>query len=132
MRTSIAMLMTLVESTYLFYMFYFYKTRHVIGHAKYDQATQQLGRMFVHDTGQYENKVCLFGKLVAILAVACAFLRLWLVATQRAAEHPTTMQLVTLSCSFVCAVAAFHMNLTAFVYILPLLAAELLWVCLLR
>ena len=130
MNARLMTLVTFVESAYLLFMFFLYKTRYVIGQARYEQETQQLGRMFMHDTGQYENKVCLFGKFVAVLAIACAFVRLRMVATQQpSSEHARAMQILTVLFCGACAAAAFHMNLTAFVYILPLLVAELLWVC---
>ena len=132
-------------------MFFIYRTRYVIGQATYDQETQQLGRMFIHDTakdveshdsgsnaengrwfvrdtGKHENKVCLFGKIVAMCAIVCAFIRLYVVSSS---EHASYIKATTIFFSLVCAVAAFNMNLTAFIYIVPLLVVELLWVCML-
>ena len=131
-QASRAAILTLVECAYLFYMFFFFKTRYALGQARYEQDTQRLGRMFVHDTGHYENKVCAFGKMVALVAIALAVGRFHYATAERAGAHATTMQIGTLLCGGVCAVAAFHMNLTAFVYILPLLVAEVGWVYLLE
>jgi hypothetical protein len=122
-------LATCVESAYLLFMFFVYKTRYVVGKARYEHTTQQLGRLFVHDTGEYENKVCLFGKVVAVLAIVGAFVRLRMLATEPPSRgRVRAVQLMTVLWSGACAAAAFHMNLTAFVYILPLLVAEMFWV----
>ena len=101
---------------YLLYMFVVFKTTYSFGTAAFDKATQALGPLFVHDTGEYENKVCLFGKVVACVAVIVWSIRG--ILGQR-----TTLPVVIFDA--VCLFLAYMMNLNAFVYILPLVFSEL-------
>ena len=128
-----AVVITLVESVYLIFMFFLYKTRYTLSSARYDQSTQQLGWLFVHDTGNYENKVCLFGKIAALIVLVGAWVRLrWATADAVDGRWRTAMQWATLLCSTVGAGAAYHMNRTVFVYLLPLLVVESYWLWMLE
>jgi len=110
-------IITVIESVYLLYMFVFFKTKYSLGAAAFDKATQALGPLFVHDTGQYENKVCLFGKVLACVAV--------IVWSLRGIMRGRTVAAATLIFDALCLLLAYAMNLNAFVYILPLVFSEL-------
>lgn len=108
-------IITVIESVYLLYMFVVFKTTYSFGTATLDKATQALGPLFVHDTGQYENKVCLFGKIMACVAVIIWSVRG--IMGRRAAW-------ATVIFDAVCFILAYMMNLNAFVYVLPLVFSE--------
>lgn len=108
-------IITVIGSVYLLYMFMLFKTNYSFGTAAFDKATQALGPVFVHDTGEYENKVCLFGKIMACLAVI-----IWAVRGimgRRAVIPAVIFDVVSLF-------LAYMMNLNAFVYVLPLVFSE--------
>lgn len=115
--------LTLVESLYLLFMYFVYKTKYSYGQAMYDKETQRLGPMFVHDTGHYENKVCMFGKVMALIAVLLAAIRLYFMQ-QGNSRTNTTLLTTTLIFDAICIFLAYIMNFTAFVYLIPLLVAE--------
>ena len=52
---------TLFESLYLIYMYFFFKTKYNINTALLDKKIQNIGPFFVHNTGANENKICSFG-----------------------------------------------------------------------
>lgn len=109
-------IITAIESMYLLYMFVVFKTTYSFGTAVFDKTTQALGPLFVHDTGEYENKVCLFGK-----AMACVAVIVWSVRGimgRRAVIPAVIFDVVSLF-------LAYMMNLNAFVYVVPLVFSEL-------
>ena len=105
-------LVTILESLYLLYMFFVYKTNY--SYASLFEP-QVVDIVFVHDTGVYENKVCLFGKAMAILAIGLAFVR---------AYFQTPATLWTILFDGVCILLATLMNTNALLYILPLVLGE--------
>lgn len=113
-------ILTILESAYLFFMYFLYKTTYTFGKAKYDKETQSLGSLFVHDTNTYENKVCTFGKIMAVIAIGLAALRLYYVKT----TSTTTIIASTAVFGLICIFLAINMNFTAFVYISPLIFTE--------
>jgi hypothetical protein len=68
--------LTIFESLYLFYMYFIFKTNYSFNYAMFDKQINSMGSLFVHDTGRFENKICLFGKFMAIIAIILAFIRL--------------------------------------------------------
>ena len=68
---------TLIETTYLFYMYFLYKTNYSFNYAIFDKQIQSIGNFFVHDSKYYENKICMFGKYMAILAIILAWIRVY-------------------------------------------------------
>ena len=112
---------TFVEYVYLLFMYFLFKTSYSFSGASFEKETESLGAMFVHDTGHYENKVCPFGKIMAVVAVTFAISRAYII-------NPTnrnTLLYATLGFDTICLTLAYFMNLNAFVYILPLIAAEM-------
>jgi len=67
---------TIIESIYLIYMFFIYKTNISFNFALFDKQIQSWGSNFIHNSNKYENKICNFGKLLAIIAIILAFYRL--------------------------------------------------------
>jgi len=98
-------------------MFFLFKTNHSIKGAQYEQIINSHSPFFVHSTGTYENKVCVFGKVMAVVAIFLAFLRLR--ATKKVALYGT------IGFDVVCLSLAYLMNMNAFVYLIPLAIIEL-------
>ena len=114
------LLTTVAESLYLFYMYFLFETKYAFTSAILDKQTQLLGQMFVHNTGVKENKVCLFGKCMAIVAIGLAFFRVYATRTY----STNAIFYWTIVFDLLCVSLAFLMNLNAFVYILPLIVGE--------
>ena len=110
---------TLIESIYLIYMFFYFKTSYSFDLAIFDKETQNMGSYFIHDTGYNENKICKFGKFMAIVAIILAWLRVYYWNTNKD-------QLITYTIRFdaLCIFLALLMNMNAVVYILPLIISE--------
>ena len=77
-----------------------------------------MGSLFVHDTGRFENKICLFGKFMAIFAIILAFIRLF-------SNNTPSLYYKTLIFDIICLLLAFIMNLNALVYIIPIILCEI-------
>jgi hypothetical protein len=110
---------TLIESIYLIYMFFFFKTNYSFNLAIFNKETQNMGSFFVHDTGYNENKICKFGKYMAIFAIILAWLRVYYWNTNRDCIITNTIRFDVL-----CVILALLMNMNAVVYILPLIISE--------
>ena len=108
---------TYFESTYLIYMFFLFKTRYSFDFAIFDKEVQSINPFFIHNTGFYENKICSFGKIMAIIAVILAYLRVY---------NRNNKNVVTYTIGFdvICITLALLMNFNAVVYILPLILTE--------
>jgi hypothetical protein len=83
----------------------------------FDKQINSMGSLFVHDTGRLENKICLFGKFMAIIAIVLAFIRL-------SSNDKPSLFYITLIFDIVCLVLASLMNLNALVYIIPIILTE--------
>jgi len=115
-------LLTILESVYLLYMFFVFKTKHEFSLAPLDRATQSLGSMFVHSTGVYENKVCLFGKYMAIFAILFFVFRTY--CLRRFPNMKSTLLWSTIVLDMIYVLLAFFMNWNVLLYVLPLLLVE--------
>jgi hypothetical protein len=102
-------------------MYFIYKTNYSFNLALYDKQIQTLGDFFIHDSGHYGNKICTFGKYVAILAIILAWIRLYYLNIN---PNNKTIYNYTIGFDFICILLALLMNLNAFVYIIPLLFTE--------
>ena len=114
---------TFLESVYLLYMYFLFKTKYTFTGASFEKETESLGQMFVHNTGEYENKVCTFGKIMAILAVILATFRAQALFTSP--TYKKSIIVATIVFDALCVYLAYMMNLNAFVYIVPLIFAEI-------
>ena len=114
-------IVTLIESLYLLFMYILFQTKYSVGQAYLEKDVQALGHFFVHDTGRYENKVCPFGKVMAVIAVALATIRLYFFNS----KHKNTLFYTTLGFDLTCLSLAYVMNLNAFVYVLPIVFGEI-------
>jgi len=112
-------IITIIESAYLFYMYFLFKTKYNISTAILDKAVNKLGPFFAHKSQCYCNKVCGFGKVMAIVSIILAFVRLDYL------NNPDVI-LYTLGYGLTCLLLAFLMNTDAFIYLLPLLVTELI------
>lgn len=107
--------LTILESVYLFYMFFLFKTKQTFGPSLLD--LQSHSSFFIHDTGAFENKVCLFGKVIAVIAILLAL-------TRAVINNKSYAFKGTIAFDFVCIIMAAFMNLNAFIYIIPLILTE--------
>ena len=115
-------IITILEATYLFYMYFIFKTNYSFNSAIFNTQVQDLGYFFIHDSNVYENKICGLGKILAIVAIILAFIRLNLIKNNYNKE--SIFYRTILFCS-ICLVLAFIMNMNAFIYILPIVVCEL-------
>lgn len=113
------LIITCLESIYLFYMYFLFKTKYNISTAVLDKAVNKLGPFFVHNTPCYCNKICPFGKFMAIVSILLGFIRL------KYLDNPTTV-IYSLVYGFTCLLTAFLMNMNAFIYLIPLVITELI------
>jgi hypothetical protein len=113
-------LVTILQSLYLLYMYFFFKTTYTFSGAHYERAVQEMGGMFVHDTGVYQNKVCQFGKIMA-----CIVIFIWQIRANVPSDYKKYMVYFSLGFDLLCLVLAYIMNLNALVYILPLIVGEI-------
>ena len=111
-------IITLVESVYLFYMYFLFKTNISFSSAIFDRDIQNSGSFFIHDTNTYENKICGFGKIMAIIAIILAFLRINYIKSDSIIYKTIIFDLICLS-------LALLMNLNAFIYVIPILICEI-------
>jgi hypothetical protein len=109
---------TFLESTYLFYMFFYFKTTYSFDFAIFDKEVQSINPFFIHDTNDYQNKICGFGRLMAIIAIILAQVRIY---------NKDNKNIIPYIIGFdvFCIVLALLMNFNAVVYILPLIASEI-------
>lgn len=114
-------IVTIIESLFLVYMYFFFKTSLSFDSAIFEKKIQSLGDFFVHDTHTKENKVCAFGKIMAIVAIILAFVRAYFFKK----EYATQIIFGTIVFDTVCLSLAYVMNMNAFVYVLPLMVFEL-------
>jgi len=108
---------TLLESTYLFYMFFLFKTNYSFNYAIFDKDIQSVNPFFVHNTNKYENKICNFGKVMAIIAIILAWYRVYNIN-----EYSKN---INIGFDIVCVILAGLMNMNALIYILPLVITEI-------
>lgn len=104
----------IIETIYLIYMFFIFKTKYSFNYAVFDKETENLGSLFVHHNT--ENKICVFGKFMAIISIILAWFRFSL--------KPENVLFVSIIYYIVCITLALLMNLNAFVYIIPLIIME--------
>jgi hypothetical protein len=109
---------TFIETTYLFYMFFIFKTNYSINSAIFNDEIQNVNSFFVHDTNKKENKICDFGRVLAIIAIILAWIRVYTKNNEKIITY-------TISFDVLCILLAFLMNLNAVVYILPLIISEI-------
>lgn len=115
-------LLTVIESLYLLFMYFIFKTSYSFSGASLEKATQDMGSLFVHDSGHYENKVCMFGKIMAIIAVILAVLRAYLLDC--CPTYKKSLLWATVGFDVMCLSLAYIMNLNALVYVAPLVFIE--------
>ena len=116
------LIVTILESLFLFYMYFIFTTNYTFDNAMFDKETQSLGGLFIHNTGNKENKVCPFGKTMAIVAIVLAFIRSYFLIRK---QYKTQIIYGTIIFDTICISLAHFMNMNAFVYVLPLLIGEL-------
>ena len=110
---------TIVESLYLFFMYFLFKTKYSVGSAILDKEVNNLGPFFTHNTHCNCNKVCVFGKFMAFVSIILGFVRL------NHLNNPNIIMYM-LGYGLTCLLVAFLMNLNAFIYLLPLVVSELI------
>ena len=121
-------IITIFESVYLLYMYFIFKTTYSFSSAILDKQVQNMGSFFMHNTNRYENKICLFGKLMAIIAIILAFIRLYLISNN---SYKSTLFYKTLIFDIICLSLALIMNLNAAIYVIPIIVCEVYFIYLL-
>lgn len=101
-------------------MFFVFKTPYSFSTRTQDSATSSLGSLFIHNTGSTENKICPFGKVMAIIAIVLAYIRVYFIKSNK--NTIKNMSLVFIGASVLLATV---MNMNALVYISPLLLSEI-------
>jgi hypothetical protein len=99
-------------------MFFYFKTIYSFDFAIFDKEVQSINPFFIHDSGFYENKICGFGRLMAIIAIILAQVRIY---------NKDNKNIIPYIIGFdvFCIVLALLMNFNAVVYILPLIVSEI-------
>ena len=110
------LVITFLEIFYLLFMFFFFETSYSFGSAIFDKQVQNIGTFFIHDTYTCENKICIFGKFMALIAIILALMRCY--------ERRNTFTF-NLIFDIICVILAALMNLNALVYIIPLILCEI-------
>lgn len=121
-------IITIFESIYLLYMYFIFKTTYSFSSAIFDKQVQNIGSFFMHNTNRYENKICSFGKLMAIIAIILAFIRLYLISNN---SYKSTLFYNTLIFDSICLSLALIMNLNAAIYVIPIIICEVYFMYLL-
>ena len=116
-------LITLVESIYLIYMYFIYKTNYSFNSAIFDKEINLMGSFFMHNTNIYQNKICQFGKFMAIIAIILAWSRVYYINHSDGCNKNIIKY--TIIFDVLCAILAGLMNLNAFIYIIPLFLSEI-------
>lgn len=118
-------IVTAIEAVYLIFMYFIFQTTYSIRGAPLEKQTQAMGAYFIHDTGHYQNKVCMFGKVMAVIAVFLATIRMNLLLVRPGSPVlKKTIVGVTIAFDVICIGLAYAMNLNALVYLLPLIPLE--------
>jgi hypothetical protein len=109
-------LITAFEIVYLFYMYFLFKTSYSFNYAIFNENIQSLGDFFIHDTQKYESKICVFGKIMAVIAIILSLYRL---------DYKKQAFNKTIIFDLLCIFLALLMNFNAFIYIIPLIICEI-------
>jgi hypothetical protein len=100
-------------------MYFLFKTKYNISTAILDKAVNKLGPFFAHKSQCYCNKVCGFGKVMAIISIILGFVRL------NYLNNPNII-IYILGYGLTCLLLAFLMNMDAFIYLIPLIITEII------
>jgi hypothetical protein len=113
----------ILESIYIYFMYNLFKTKFSFHHPLEKIINKQpISNYFKHPiySGQYENKICPFGKLVSKLLVIWIFLRIFLLKKydymQIGKINNTIFGLVL--------VGSLLLNINSFVYLIPVFIYE--------
>ena len=120
-------IISIIESIYLFYMFFIFKTQYSFSSALFDEGVNKMGAFFVHNAGP---KICMFGKIMAIVAISLAFVRV--LVARCCPDYKNILIWGTIAFDITCIILALLMNMNAFMYIGPLIISEIYLVTLLK
>ena len=113
-------LITLIESLYVYYMYNMFKTK-ISFHNPIEILIQKNNFSYYlkHSvsSGVYESKICPFGKFVSILIIIWLWLRLYF-----SKESIIYINFIIFLCILI---GSFVMNLNSFIYLIPLYVYEL-------
>ena len=100
-------------------MYFIFTTKYSLSFDFQDQSAKKLGLFFAHKTDCNCNKVCDFGRFMAIISIILGFVRL------NYLDYPNIVKYI-LAYDLLCLFVAFLMNLNAFIYLIPLVVTELI------
>lgn len=111
-------ILSILEGVYLMYMYIFFKTTYSIHHPfEYMVVKTDLWKHPIN-TGSYENKICNFGKYMSVIG-AILFI-------YRGFGNPVSSK-VSKVIIITWLMVSFMSNINAFIYVLPIVAMEILY-----
>ena len=111
-------ILTLLELTYLYYMFFIFKTKYSIHHP-FEILFQDIPyARHPIQTGKYENKICDLGRYFFYIFLPFVIIKEYL---PKMLYKRITLLMISLILSI-----AFLLNLNAFIYLIPIMIIELI------
>ena len=111
------MIISVLESTYLLYMFNFFQTSISFHHPLEIFFIKHNYLKHPFKTGLYENKICTFGKHASYVATIYLILRNIFPKLQKINKHVVYFSIFL----------SFLMNINSFIYLIPLFITEYLY-----
>ena len=118
--------LTILEIFYLFHMFFLFETYYSFSTVFQDYMMSKYGYIFDHRTETYGNRICIFGKIMAIVAFIFFIVRLVLIIEKP--EYNDILLYTTFGCLFATLITAYIMNFNALIYLIPLVFVELYFI----
>lgn len=117
------LLVSIIESLYLIYMFNFFKTTMAFHHP-FEIFLTSFSEYVKHPikTGLYENKICRFGNDISYIFAVYIIFRYILYKTNSIKKN--TLCMINKTLIYVAFVVSLLMNMNAVIYLIPLLLLE--------
>ncbi len=119
--------LTILEIFYLFHMFFLFKTTYNFSTVFQDHMTWKYGGYILdHRTGTYGNRICILGKILAI--VTCIFFIVRIILIIEKPEYNNILLYTTFWCLFGSLIMAYILNFNSLIYLIPLVFVELYFI----
>lgn len=118
-------IITIVESTYIFYMYNLFKTKYSFHHP-FEYIINSFNIDFIKHpiySGKYESKICNFGKFISILLIIWIWLRYYLNNYFKKNIIIFMNKIIFLNVL----IFSLIMNINSFIYFIPVYIYELLF-----
>ena len=119
MNGNIFIIISIIESIYLYFIFNHFKTTYSIHHPFEFLVAKHSFLKHPISTGLYESKICPFGNLVGKLAPIWFIGRYFIKNTKLRNKINTILISLLVICSFL-------MNMNAFIYVIPIIIFEMI------